>query len=153
MVHVPTVADKYRQGIGDTVSMCQANDELTAYYVNGFAYKPHYPVPAPYYNCYDSELGIFLTVRNRDGNDVVVVDGWPNKGARQVINMVRPEPKTVEGKAMKIVMYELGLIKPNYPMPAIVSCQWCGSSDNTCKYDGTGEWCLDMWFVLVKMQF
>lgn len=45
MVHVPTVADKYRQGIGDTVSVCQANDELTAYYVNGFAYKPHYPVP------------------------------------------------------------------------------------------------------------
>lgn len=49
--------------------------------------RPHYPVPAPYYNCYDSELGIFLTVRNRDGNDVVVIDGWPNQGARQVVSI------------------------------------------------------------------
>lgn len=46
MAHVPTVADKYRKGLGDTILVCQEYEELTAYYVNGIDYKPHYPAPA-----------------------------------------------------------------------------------------------------------
>lgn len=72
--------------VQDTIWAGRLNNKPILGYLEGLE-TPNYPVPAPYYNCYDSELGMFLTVRNRDGNDVVVIDGWPNQGARQVVSI------------------------------------------------------------------
>src|SRR6267154_232350 len=44
--------------------------------------------------------------------------------------------------------YIRGMSKPNYPVPAIVQCDWCGSRTNVCDYNGDGYWCPSLCFLL-----
>ena len=39
-------------------------------------------------------------------------------------------------------------LTPNYPVPAIVACQWCGSREEVCDYNGDGYWCPSLCFAL-----
>lgn len=47
--------------------------------------------------------------------------------------------------------YLIGNASPNYPVPTINRCLWCGEpyrNQMVCRFNGTGEWCPDFCFRL-----
>lgn len=45
-------------------------------------------------------------------------------------------------------LYQRACMKPNYPVPAIIQCDWCGSRTDTCDYNDDGIWCPSLCFTL-----
>lgn len=56
--------------------------------------------------------------------------------------------KEHEGLSTFYAKHKRDVPRPNYPVPAILQCQWCGSATDVCDYNGDGYWCPSLCFQL-----